>query len=425
MSLPLLTVVGGGAAGMAAAAQLPGKVLVLDRSSAVSISACSIPHYLSGEISGAESLLLNTPQQLQSRGIQVRTNCEVQTVRPNERLLVLRGGEILPYQNLLLAPGGHWAPSGQQYPNVIVPRDLESALRAKAYLLQPQVQKVLVVGGGYLGLELAESAHRCGRQVTLIEPVRPLLGLHSDLEESVLVRFERPNLRLVQDRLVGWKGDDLAQTAILSSGGQVDFDLALVATGLCPAHPWLAKLPFQRGPSGGIRVDRQGRTNLPHIFAAGDCCEVPRRLAPGWEHLVTARSAAWMGQAIGRHLAGESERFPGCIGNLGLRFFDLQIGLTGQTGEYFTLATDQRQTKVCLYWKGPGGPLIGAQVLASAAVAERCNWLALAIDCGLSASQMVASDTLYQPTLSGLWDPVVQAARAGVRRGCEKQAYQR
>lgn len=426
---PILVVVGGGAAGLAAAVEAarwhPGRVLVLDRAPIVSVGTCGLAYLIGGQIDDPQKLILNSPEQLSERGLVVRTGCQVEEIDlANSRLHFCQRGQrqSLPYQQLMLALGGRCHFPGAHYPNLIAPRDLCSSLKARAYLQQDSCRRVLVVGGGYLGLELAEAARFAGRAVTLVDPAPRLLGLVQ--HELLVTELAKHAVDYRPTEVVAWEGSALARQAVLGDGSRLDFDLALLATGVRPDHPVLSPLKLERGPHGGLRVDRQGRTSRGGVFAAGDSCEIPGRetTAPTYQPL--ARAAALLGQAAGATAAGQPRRFAGCLPCVAVKVFGMQAGYVGAVTD--TELRRQHSTRtaywpeagwldLALYFDGPRGRLRGAQAVGSQAVAERLQTLALAIEQGLTAEQLEEIDYAYTPPLSTLWDPIVRTVRSAKR----------
>ncbi|MBT9587668.1 FAD-dependent oxidoreductase [bacterium] len=432
-SEPVLVVLGGGAAGLAGAVEAariyPGRVMVLDQAPLISVGTCGLPYLVGGQIARPEALVLNDAAQLEARGLVVRLHSRVQSIDLTARRVTYqdleRGSQgTLPFQNLLLTLGGQCDFPGAHFANVISPRDMVTSLRARAWMGQPECRRVLVVGAGYLGLELAEAARFAGKKVTVVDPTDRLLGLtRSDLVEAEL---KRQGVDLQRARLVAWEGEGLARQGVLSDGQRLPFDLALVATGVRPTHSALQELSLERGPTGGIRVDRQGRTSRGGVFAAGDGCEIPRRDGPGHVFLPLARPAALLGRVAGAVAVGQPGRFHGCLPCGSVKVFDLEVAWAGTPPEQAEVFAGRSSTRssywpdngwldLTLFFAGPGGPLRAAQAVGSEGAVARIQTLALAIEQNLAADQLANSDYAYTPPFSGLWDPIVRTVRPSKR----------
>lgn len=431
---PVLVVVGGGAAGLAAAVEAarwqPGRVLVLDQSPLLSVATCGLPYLVGGQIPDPQKLILHSPQELEERGLRLLTQCRLESLDlSNQRLLyrdLARGQSLsLPFQNLLLTPGGRFDFPGGHLKNVLAPRDLVSSLQARAWLSRPECRRVLVVGAGYLGLELAEAVRFAGKQVTLVDPCKRILGLTEPLHDSVLRELARHGVEWRQHKLVAWEGESLARRALLGDGSALDLDLALLATGVSPRHPLLEGLPQERGPSGGLRVDRQGRTSRARILAAGDCCEIPARQGSRPVYLPLARPAALLGQAAGAAAVGQVRLFAGSVPCASVKVFDLEVGWVGELGEGTRYLSDgplragywsePGRLQLCLEFCPRSQKLQGAQAVASGEVTSLLQTLALAIDQGLNFEDLTRLDHPYTPPLSGMWAGIARTARSSKR----------
>lgn len=431
---PALVVVGGGAAGLAAAVEAarwqPGRVLVLDQAPVLSVGTCGLPYLVGGQIADAQKLVLHSRQQLEERGLRLFTEYRLESIdlaqqRLHYRDLARGTSGTLPFENLLLAAGGRFDFPGTNLKNVLAPRDLVSSLQARAWLRQPECRRVLVVGAGYLGLELAEAVRFAGKQVTLLDPCSRILGLVGELHETVLRELARHGVEWRQHKLVAWEGDGLARAARLGDGTSLDFDLALLATGVSPRHPLLEGLALERGPSGGLRVDRQGRTSRARIWAAGDCCEIPGRKGGRPIYLPLARPAALLGQAAGAAAMGQARSFAGCLPCASVKVFDLEVGWVGEMGEGDRYLSDGPLRAA--YWNEPGRlqlclefcsrsrRLLGAQAVASGEVTSLLQTLTLAIDQGLDFEALAQLDHPYTPPLSGMWTGIARTVRASKR----------
>ncbi|MBN9416247.1 hypothetical protein ABS71_12390 [bacterium SCN 62-11] len=431
---PVLVVVGGGAAGLAAAVEAarsqPGGVLVIDQAPVISIGTCGLPYLVGGQVADPQELVLHSPAQLQERGLRLMTECRIEEVdlvghRLHYRDLARNQVATLPFQNLLLTPGGRFDFPGGQLKNVLAPRDLVSSLQARTWLRQPGCRRVLVVGAGYLGLELAEAARFAGKQVTLVDPCRRILGLVGSLHDTVLRELAQNGVEWRQHRLVAWEGEGLARRAQLEDGTRLDLDLALLATGISPDHPLLKGLPLERGPLGGLRVDRQGRTSRARIWAAGDCCEIPSRQGSRPVYQPLARPAALLGQAVGAAVVGRTASFAGCVPCASVKVFGLEVGWVGEMGEGERFLSDGPLRAG--YWKEPGRlqlclefcprsqRLLGAQAVGTAEVTSLLQTLALAIDQGLDFEALSRLDHPYTPPLSAMWGPIARTMRSSKR----------
>ena len=356
----------------------------------------------------------------------MRTGQAVNEVDLPGHRIRLDSGDWLDYEQLMLAPGCARDFPGQHYANVISPRDLETSLRARVWLQRPEVSRVVIVGGGYLGLELAEAVCQRGRQVVLVDPSPTLLGLPPELHEKLLGELHAHGVEWRQARVQAWEGPSLARQALLSDGTVLDLDLAFWCAGCRPRNPLLEGLTLDRGPQGGIRVDSRGESSRRGVYAAGDCCEIPHPEG-GWTFQPLARPAAQLGQVAGANACGQSRRFAGSWGSLAIKVFGLEIAwvkrksLSAQPhicrGDWPLRPgywPSQARIHLQLEFAEQGGGLQAAWALGQE-VAPIMQTLSLALAQGLDAEALAQLDYPYTPPLGAMWDPITRTARKAKR----------
>lgn len=428
--VPRLLIVGGGTAGLAAAATAaricPGEVWVIDRAPLISVATCALPYLVGGQIEEAASLVLHQPEQLLERGIVVHTGSGASEIDLKGHRLRLENGRWLDFEQLMLAPGGARHYPGEHFANVLSPRDLESSLRARAWLEQPQVKTVLIAGAGYLGLELAEAARRRGRAVVLVDPSPTLLGLPPELHRVLLDELESQGVEWIPSRVVAWEGQGLASHALLEDGSRRAFELAFWAAGCPVRNPLLESLPLERGEAGGLRINSRGETSRRGVYAAGDCCEIPHPEG-GWVHQPLARPAALLGQVAGANACGQSRRFQGCWGSLSLKVFGLEVAwvkrrrlapqIDSCQGDWPLRPgywPNSDRVHLQLDFAGPTGPLQAAWAVGHE-VTSLMQTLSLALAQNLDAEALSQLEAAYTPPLSPMWDPISRTARQAKR----------
>lgn len=435
-----LVVIGGDAAGMSAASEarrgapdLP--ILVLERGDVVSYAACGIPYLVSGEVPGEPDLIHHTPAEfLRERGIAVRTGAEAVAIDPEARTVQLAGGERVAYGSLVVATGARPAPPdipGTGLSGVVTLRSVASARGVRERLAATSRPRVVLIGSGPIGVEMAEAALAHGARVTVVESggrLVPALGeaaggrVARALEEAgvrALVGAEASAIRRDGDALrVSVDGDDLPA------------DLVVLGTGIRPNAEIAAAAGCATGEGGAIAVDRSGRSNVEGIWAAGDCATAHHRVLgrPVWRPLATTANA--QGRVVGRDVTGRRARFAGVLGSWVSRFGDVAFGATGidealAGREGFTPATITREAPdrsaympgvreltVTLTWDEPTGRLLGGEIAGAGEVSTRLHTLAAAISAGMTAQELAECDFGYAPPLSPLRDPLELAAAA-------------
>lgn len=439
-----LLIVGAGAAGMAAATRArrtdPDRsITVLEAGPWAAVAACGLPYFLGGEVGAFECLVGSPPERLDVRvGHRVE---EVDLAGRRVRVRDMASGRTFPmgWNRLLVAPGSRPrlpAIPGIQAPNVFCLRTAQDALALRHHLDRQAPSRALVLGGGALGLELAEAMRLRGLAVVLVEE-RP--GLFGPLREPLQARLREELARVAVDVRCPASVEFLeggvsgpATRAVLSDGANFPVDLVLVAAGVEPVR--LHGLEsLCRGASGALVVDRRGETSSTGVFAAGDCVEVEHRVTGRRTWLPLAGPASRLGRVAGENMAGGHARYEGAMGSKALRVFCLEAGCTGLDEDQAREAGFQVRTLEVVTGSRPGyfpgsapismsfladertGRLLGAQLVGPPGSAARLDAAATALEAGLTWSDLERLDLPYTPPLAALTAPLPLAGRLATR----------
>jgi NADPH-dependent 2,4-dienoyl-CoA reductase/sulfur reductase-like enzyme len=437
-----LIVVGGVAAGAKAAARArrvnPSiDITLFQEESEVSYTACGQPYYLSGLIRNRESLIIRRASDFQADGIDVRTrhrvtalNTAAQSVEvcdlENDRI------RIVPFDRLILATGARVvipAIPGASLEGVVSLRSMADLDRFRSALDRLKPKNAVIAGGGYLGLELAESLHESGLAVNIVELSGRLLPkLDPEMSQRIHEHLLNKGVRIVA-------GDGLAEitersgrvsTVVTTSGWRRPAGLVVLAIGIRPNVELATRGGIAPGPTGAIAVDARMETNVAGIFAAGDCAESRHRLTqkPVWNPL--GDIANLHGRVAGENAAGGDARFPGVFGTAIFKSFDLNVGMTGLTefaareagfnpvtardkARYFPGA---RELTVKLVAEAGNGRLLGAQAIGSGSVDKMIDIAATALLGNLGCRDLEYADLAYAPPFSPVLSPIIVAASA-------------
>ena len=444
-----VVVVGGNAAGLTAASRARRldprlNITVLERTAAVSYSTCGVPYFLAGEVP-PEDLIRMTPADFaRERRIDTHTLVEVSEVLPSKRSVIgrrLDTGESVSFHfdRLLLATGARARlPDipGTDLPGVFSLVNLEDALRMKPAL--DAARKVAIVGAGYVGLEMAECLRKLGKQVTVLEQRATVLpALDPDMSRIIEYELRRQGVAVrTGNPVTALLGEERGVSGVKTAGdlGVQPVDAVLLDTGVQPNVDLAAGAGVRTGALGGIAVDAHMETNLPGIFAAGNCAETLciLRRRPTFQHLGTV--AARQGRVAGENLAGRRTRFPGAIGTTLLKAFDLGIGKTGlsleeASGERIPVVSARIEALdraayypgaakiwIKLIASGENGRLLGMQAVGYGEVARRLDVAATAITASMGVADLALLDLAYTPPFGSLWDPLQVAAQAVLRK---------
>ena len=436
LGLMRLVVIGGVAAGMSAAARARRvdrslEILVLERGQHVSWAACGLPFYVSGRVASPDELILHTPDYFRrERNIDVRTGAEVVAIQPARRQVVLRGGERIRYDKLVIACGARPLRElpGADLPHVFTLHTLEDARRLREFIEQRRPQRAVVVGAGYIGLEVADALAERGLCVTVLEASPYILG-RQDRELTEIVT-RHLGARGIQFRL------GTRVSAIQAEGVEgTPADLIVVATGVRPNVELAAEAGIELGRHGAIRVNERMETNLAGVYAAGDCAETVHVVTGAPVYIPLGTTANKMGRVAGANAAGRCERFPGVAGTLIVALRDLAVAMTGLS------STEARQagfSPVSVRIEAPDRSrymgsdptwvelvadrnttrLLGGSVIGKRGVPGRINVLAAAITAGMTTEQFAQLDLAYTPPVAPVWDPLLVAANQ-LRRALE------
>jgi NADPH-dependent 2,4-dienoyl-CoA reductase/sulfur reductase-like enzyme len=444
-----LVVIGGVAAGLSAASRARRRnpqleIIVLEKGRHVSYGACGLPYFLSGKVADAEELVVYPPEFFrEKRNIDVRLEHEVTEIEPGRK--TVRGLEkgvrefSLAYDKLVIATGGAPAPqiSGAELQGVFTCNDLEGAIRCRQFLQDERPRRAVIVGSGYIGLEVAAALASRNLAVTVLERSESVLeGVEPEISARVEEVLARHSVQLRKTAAVGSITGDARGRAVAvqhGSSGSEPADLVILATGIQPRVKLAEAAGIALGPTGAIAVDDRMLTSVNSIYAAGDCAEA--------HHLVTGKPAYFplgttankQGRVAGENAAGGNARFEGIVGTLVTKIFELAVAKTGLSTEQARASGLQPDTVtitstsrakylhgkpivVTLLWDRPSGRLLGCQMAGEEGIAKRIDVAAMALHARLRIEQMLHLDLSYAPPFGPVWEPILIAAGEAVKK---------
>ncbi len=429
MSSARLVVIGGVAAGMSAAARArrfdPSlSITVLEKGASVAWGACGLPYFVEGRVAALGQLVRYTPDYLRTeRNLDVRTGTEVVAISHARRQVALAGGERIPYDRLVIATGARPERSidGAGQPHVFTLASMDDARRLRTYLIERRPQRAVVIGAGYLGLEMAEVLRTCGAEVTVFGSEPELLGRDDPrLTDSLRAHLERFHIGLrLNERVNGIEA---------GSVNGVPCDVVALAAGLRPNVEMAADAGVELGRTGAIRVTEHLETNLSGVYAAGDCAEAVHRLTGQPVYLPLGTTANKMGRVAGANVTGRRERFPGIVGTMIVRVCGLGIAVTGFSehqarhhGFDAVSASIDGISKPRYFFGTPvrvdlvaerrTGRLLGGSVIAQDDPGGRINVIAAAVTNRMTVDEFEFLDLAYAPPFAPVWDPLLVAAQ--------------
>jgi NADPH-dependent 2,4-dienoyl-CoA reductase/sulfur reductase-like enzyme len=444
--LKKLLIIGGSDAGISAALRakelMPdARVTVITEDYYPNFSICGLPFLISGEVSHWEALAHRTIPEIEQAGIELLVGKKVEFINPAAKKIRVRQEDHAvaeyAYDRLLMATGGVSARPplrGSDSEGVFFLRWIDEGRKILSYLAQRSVKNAVVIGGGYIGVEMADALGKRGIDVTVVEYARTLLTtMDEEMSDYVRHELEQKGVRVRTGMPVKEiERSDQGFILINPKGEKLPADMVIIAVGSKPHADLARQAGIALGATGAIDVDRQMRTNQPDIFAAGDCAEVWHRILDKNVYLPLGTTAHKQGRIAGENMVGRSARHEGTCGTQVVAVFDLVIARTGlRDGEAaaagFMPLTEQLETwdhkfyypaarKIVIRITGDikTGKLLGAQIVGhrSSEVAKRIDVFATALYSDMKVEDIDKLDLSYTPPLSTPWDPVQMAAHA-------------
>ncbi len=441
-----LVVIGGDAAGGSAASQARKRrpdldVVVFERGRATSYSACGIPYWISGTVEREEDLIARTPEQHRAAGIDVRIRTEVVGIDTDKGVVhwhdLETGAEGTEYyDDLVYATGSvpmRPPVDGIDADGVHGVQVLDDGVALRAELDSGRVRRVVVVGGGYIGLEIAEACRLRGLDVTVVDKsATPVGTFDPDVGAIIADAVRREGIELVlSDGVAGIEvgRDGRARAVVTESGRELPADLVVLGLGVRPNVRLAREAGIPLGTSGGIAVDQRMRTQVAGVWAAGDCVESVHRLSRQRVVVALGTHANKQGRVAGINIGGGYATFPGVIGTAITKICATEAARTGlseaeaeSAGYAFVTAAVDSTTKAG-YFPGASairvkmiaerfsGRLLGAQVVGEEGAAKRVDALAICIWNEMTVDEVLSLDLSYAPPFAPVWDPVLIAAR--------------
>ena len=446
-SVKRLIVVGGVAGGMSAASQAKKRrpdleVVVFERGPWVSYGACGMPYNIQDPNRPIDDLVVITPERFRDeRGIEVKLQHEVTQLNLSARKVRVKrqGAESeIQYDRLVLATGCRpIMPSflGMDLEGVFVLHTLEHAGRIKHYLNDPALRRAVVVGGGHIGMEMADVLTARGLAVTILKRSEALpSGYPAEITSLVRAEVDRYGVEVRSGvKVLGFEGDTRVRKT-QTDVGSIPADIVVVATGVVPEVSLAQDAGIQIGTSGAISVDNYMCTSAPDVFAAGDCAEAYHILLRQGVFLPRGTTANKQGRIAGANVVGAKEHFPGVVGTSITKVFGLAVGHTGlfeaeaRRAGFDPMATSiKAKTRAHAYpgakdivvrvvWEKASGRILGAQLAGGEGVAKRLDVIVAAIYAGWTVEDLAQLDLSYAPPYAPVWDPILVAANVARKK---------
>jgi len=444
-----LVVIGGDAAGMSAASQARKRIgpdglqiVVFERGHFTSYSACGIPYWIGGSVEERDVLVARSPAAHREAGIDVRMRHEVVGIDLDRREVVARdldaGGETREgFDHLVYATGAvpfapEWARARGE--GVFGVQTLDDGAAIHAWLdRQPRPKRAVVVGSGYVGVEMAEAMVMRGLEVTLLEKSAYPMAKTVDPDIGALVQKAIRELGIEVRTGAHVEGVDTEGgrvRAVVTPDGTLPADIVVLGLGVRPNTALAVSAGLPTGVTGGLRTDLRMRVeDADGIWAAGDCVETRHLIGGRPVHVPLGTHANKQGRVAGINIGGGYATFPGVIGTAATKVCELEVARTGLTEReaskagYAYVTASVESTSRAGYYPGAAvmtvkliaerrtGLLLGAQIVGRQEAAKRIDALAVAVWNRMTVEEMTGLDLSYAPPFSPVWDPVLIAAR--------------
>lgn len=460
-----VVVVGGDAAGMSAASKLKRdapetEVVVFERGRWVSYAACGLPYYVKGDVPDVRDLVSVTPEQFrEERDVDVRLGHEVVGLDADARTVTVETADETfeqGYDSLVVGTGASAVRppfDGMDATGVFTLHDVDEARALRAYVEgsvpddsadgaattdalrryadRERPETAAVVGGGYVGVEMAEAFAGRGLDVHLFEMLpRVLEPFGETVADRVESELERQGVHLHLDTTVEAFRDEESLEAVVTAEEETPADVAVVGVGVEPNVDVAEAAGIELGPTGAIAVDEYGRTSAEDVYAAGDCAEAEHVVTGEPAYVPLALTANRAGRAIGSTLAGDPEPVGRTAGTAAVKAFDLEAARTGilDEGEARDAGFDPvsatidsttrseyypgtKDISVTLVADRDSGRVVGGAAVGGEDVPKRVDTVATALSAGMSVAEVERLDLSYAPPFGPAWDPVLTAAK--------------
>lgn len=434
-------VVGGVAGGASCAARLrrmdeTAEIVVLERGPFVSFANCGLPYYVGNVIQQESKLLLATPQLFRERfAIEVRIQHEAVAIDRLNKTVTIQDhanqkSYTETYDALVLAPGASpirpaWP--GMETPGIFTLRSVPDSRQIRQWIEQKQPRRAVVVGAGFIGLEMTENLLHRGIEVTLIELAQQVMPpLDAEMAEYAKQRLQERGVRLaLGDAVEAFEAAESGLRVKTQSGRTFDADMVVLSIGVRPETALAKAAGLELGARGGIRVNDQMQTSDAAIWAVGDAVEVRNRITGQWELIPLAGPANRQGRIAADVISGRDAHFHGVQATAVCGFLDLTVAMTGATekslrragihdftaiylhpNHHVTYYPGAQAIRMKLLYRTADGVLLGAQAVGTEGVERRIDVIAMAIQKQGTVYDLEEAELCYAPQYGGAKDPV-------------------
>lgn len=440
-----VVIVGGVAAGMSTATKLKRnlgddvEIVVFEKGDEVSFGACGIPFYISDHIKKGEDLIARTPEQFAASGIPVKVHHEVVAVDEKNKTVTVRqlttGEEFVEsYDKLIIGSGAgvnRFAPFNHFYKNLYEIRNVADGTKVKEKLQEEVVRDVIVVGAGFIGLEIVEACKKYNKNVVLVELADRILSVMDEEVTSVLTsELEKHDVKV----LTGYKANELVANneminqIVVTNGEEIlhlSADMVINCAGIKPHTEFINCV--DKTPNGAIIVNEDMETSVEDIYAAGDCSVMQSAVTGAFLYAPLGTNANKQGRVIADLIGGKERKPFKLIGSSAIKLFEVDAAKVGVseneakklgldykvntiTGNSYASYYGSEKVTIKVVYDAKTRKILGAQTVGAGIVVPRANYYAIAIYAGLTVDEFGFMDLCYSPPFSGVWDAALIAS---------------
>lgn len=442
-----LVVVGGVAAGMSAASKARRTdknldIVVYEQSGHVSYGSCGFPYFVKGEIPRIDDVIVRTPEQFAKNNIQVHVHHRVLNIDVVEHTVLVHdlesGKEFREQWDKLLITAGAGATRpplpGLDLQGIFTLRNVEDAVAIRQWIDEQKPKRGVIIGGGYIGLEMAEALAEHGIQVTLVEMLPQVMSnMDADMANHVQQELERQNVETrLECAVTAFEGDERVRE-VVAGGANIPADIVIFSVGVKPTATLAAEAGITLGQTGAVAVDDHQRTSCDNVWAAGDVAEALDLVTGKPTYVPLGTTANKQGRVAGENAAGGDASFKGIVSTAVVKVFDVHAARTGLSErqaradgfdvEAVTATAGARAhympehppIHIKLVFERGSQRLLGGQMVGTEGVAKRIDVIAAALHARWTTYELAELDLSYAPPFAPVWDPILVAANLANR----------
>ncbi|SJZ87973.1 NADPH-dependent 2,4-dienoyl-CoA reductase, sulfur reductase [Cetobacterium ceti] len=435
-----IVIVGGVAAGMSVAAKAKRlnkdlNITVYEKTDVISWGACGLPYYVGDFYSNSDRMIARPLEKFIESGIDVKINSEVIEINDKEKTVLIKNmksGEICKdtYDKLVISSGARaiLPPiKNIDLKNVFLLKSFDDGISLKEEVLKKENQNIVIIGAGYIGLEVAEAMKHLGKKnIKIIQLSERVLVDSFDKEITDIIEEEirsTENVSLhLEEMVTEFKGENGKIKEVITNKEKYLADLVVIATGVKPNTEFVEKIGIKTLKNGAIIINNKGETNIKDIYSAGDCATVPHLLSEEPKYIPLATTANKIGRVIGEILGGLDKEFKGTLGSAAVKVFDVEAGRTGLSEKEaqkeeinygIVFIEDMNQTSyypgqekiyIKIIYNKDTKVLLGGQIVGKKGAVLRVDTLATAIYSKMTVDELGMLDLCYAPPFARTWD---------------------